>query len=151
MWCLAPSPYAHHHVEGCSISRRRSKSHRLPSCPDSLRPTHRAQHASLSQPAPDQTAHGPLTVLYDASARHSKRAPTHTRVRVHYGSVPSRRGTSGAGHTPQATPSRRGTRRPSQVEESTPCVCISMSLSNPIHTTTSLFEEHARVPNHRDS
>src|SRR3954463_747482 len=36
---------------------------------------HRAQHASLSQPAPDQTAHGPLTVSHDASARHSKRAP----------------------------------------------------------------------------
>src|SRR4051812_20653962 len=26
--------------------------------------------------------------------------------------------------TPQAAPSRRGTRHPSQVEESTPCVCI---------------------------
>src|SRR3954469_25362978 len=37
--------------------------------------------------------------------------------------------------TPQATPSRRGTRPPSQVEESTSCVCISMSLSNPNHTT----------------
>src|SRR5436190_11627118 len=37
--------------------------------------------------------------------------------------------------TPQATPSCRGTRPPSQVEESTPCVCISMSLSNPNHTT----------------
>src|SRR3954471_3219370 len=36
---------------------------------------------------------------------------------------------------PQATPSRRGTRPPSQVEESTLCVCISMSLSNPNHTT----------------
>src|SRR3954468_7213375 len=56
-------------------------------------------------------------------------------LRMHYGSVPSRQGTSGAGHTPQATPSRRGTHPPSQVEESTPCVCISMSLSNPNHTT----------------
>src|SRR3954468_18593389 len=56
-------------------------------------------------------------------------------LRVHYGSVPSRRGTSSAGHTPPATPSRRGTSPPSQVEESTPCVCISMSLSNPNHTT----------------
>src|SRR3954462_719918 len=56
-------------------------------------------------------------------------------LRVHYGSVPSRQGTSGAGHTPQATPSRRGTRPPSQVEKSTPCVRISMSLSNPNHTT----------------
>src|SRR3954466_16074720 len=37
--------------------------------------------------------------------------------------------------TPQATLSRRGTRPPSQVEESTSCVCISMSLSNPNHTT----------------
>src|SRR3954466_14783358 len=37
--------------------------------------------------------------------------------------------------TPQATPSRRGTRPTSQVEESTPCVCISMSLSNSNHTT----------------
>src|SRR3954463_9594852 len=37
--------------------------------------------------------------------------------------------------TLQATPSRRGTGPPSQVEESTPCVCISMSLSNPNHTT----------------
>src|SRR4051812_10916405 len=37
--------------------------------------------------------------------------------------------------TPQATPSRRGTRPPSQVKESTSCVCISMSLSNPNHTT----------------
>src|SRR3954466_11539370 len=37
--------------------------------------------------------------------------------------------------TPQATPSRRGTRPPAQVEESTSCVCISMSLSNPNHTT----------------
>src|SRR5436189_681543 len=36
--------------------------------------------------------------------------------------------------TPQATPSRRGTRPPSQVEESTSRVCISMSLSNPNHT-----------------
>src|SRR3954471_19548537 len=36
--------------------------------------------------------------------------------------------------TPQATPSCRGTRPPSQVEESTSCVCISMSLSNPNHT-----------------
>src|SRR5436189_3115662 len=36
--------------------------------------------------------------------------------------------------TPQATPSRRGTRPPSQVEESTLHVCISMSLSNPNHT-----------------
>src|SRR3954469_12834625 len=131
MWCLAPSPYAHHHIEGCSIPRRRSKSYRLPSRPDSLRPAHRAQHASLSQLAPDQTTHGPLTVSHDASARHSKRVPTHPRVRVHYGSVPSRRGTSGAGHTPQGTPSRRGTRPPSQVEESTSRVCISMSLSNP--------------------
>src|SRR3954467_15386617 len=52
--------------------------------------------------------------------------------------------------TPQATPSRRGTGPPSQVEESTPCVCISMSLSNSNHTTQ-VFEEHARVPNHRDS
>src|SRR3954464_15884477 len=118
-----PSPYC------------RSKSHRLPSRPDSLRPAHRAQHASLSQLTPDQTAHGPFTVSHNASARHSKRAPTHPRVRVHYGSVPSRRGTSGAGHTPQATPSRRGTRPPSQVEESTSCICISMSLSNPNHTT----------------
>src|SRR3954469_14575740 len=92
-----------------------------------------------------------LTVSHYASVRHSKRAPTHPRVRVHYGSVPSRRDTSGAGHTPQATPSRRGTRPTSQVEESTPCVCISISLSNPNHTTTSLFEEHARVPNHQDS
>src|SRR3954471_24560621 len=91
--------------------------------------------AILSQPAPDQTAHGPLTVSHDASARHSERAPTHPRVRVHYGSVPSRRGTSGAGHTPQATPSRRGTRPLLPVEESTLCVCISMSLSNLNHTT----------------
>src|SRR3954466_10706815 len=91
--------------------------------------------AILSQPAPDQSAHRPLTVSHDASACHSKRAPTHPRVRVHYGSVPSRRGTSGAGHTPHATSSRRGTRPPSQVEESTPCVCISMSLSNHNHTT----------------
>src|SRR3954464_7972755 len=91
--------------------------------------------AILSQPAPDQTAHGPLTVSHDASARHSKRAPTHPRVRVHYGSVPSRRGTSGTGHTRQATPSRRGTRPLSQVEESTSRVCISMSLSNPNHIT----------------
>src|SRR5436190_7705414 len=75
--------------------------------------------AILSQPAPEQTAHGPLTVSHDASACHSKRAPTHPRVRVHYGSVPSRRGTLGAGHTPQATPSRRGTRASLQVEEST--------------------------------
>src|SRR3954470_6109600 len=37
--------------------------------------------------------------------------------------------------TPQAAPSRRGTRPPSQVEESTSCVCISMSLSNLNHTT----------------
>src|SRR3954463_14486655 len=37
--------------------------------------------------------------------------------------------------TPHATPSRRGTRPPSQVKESTPCVCISMSLNNPNHTT----------------
>src|SRR5436190_16570922 len=37
--------------------------------------------------------------------------------------------------TPQATPSRRRTHPPSQVEESTLCVCISMSLSNPNHTT----------------
>src|SRR4051812_34912198 len=37
--------------------------------------------------------------------------------------------------TPQATPSRRGTRPSSQVQESTSCVCISMSLSNPNHTT----------------
>src|SRR3954462_10425355 len=37
--------------------------------------------------------------------------------------------------TPQATPSRRGTRLPLQVEESTSCDCISMSLSNPNHTT----------------
>src|SRR5436190_7281711 len=36
--------------------------------------------------------------------------------------------------TPQATPSCRGTRPPSQVEESTSRVCISMSLSNPNHT-----------------
>src|SRR3954464_1360107 len=56
-------------------------------------------------------------------------------LRVHYGSVLSRRGTSGAGHTPQATPSCRGTRPPSQVEESTLCVCISISLSNLNHTT----------------
>src|SRR4051812_34574629 len=37
--------------------------------------------------------------------------------------------------TPQATPSCRGTHPPSPVEESTSCVCISMSLSNPNHTT----------------
>src|SRR5436190_22845894 len=37
--------------------------------------------------------------------------------------------------TPQATPSHRGTRPPSQIEESTSCVCISISLSNPNHTT----------------
>src|SRR3954463_5669954 len=35
---------------------------------------HRAQYVSLSQPSPDQTAHGPLTVSHDASAHHSKRA-----------------------------------------------------------------------------
>src|SRR4051812_81702 len=63
------------------------------------------------------------------------RGPPHTLVlRVHYGSVPSRRGTLGAGHTPQATPSHRGTHHPSQVEKSMPCVRISMSLSNPNHT-----------------
>src|SRR3954463_13515141 len=53
---------------------------------------------------------------------------------VHYGSVPSRRGTSSAEHTPQATPSCQGTSPPSQVQESTSCVCMSMSLSNPNHT-----------------
>ena len=37
--------------------------------------------------------------------------------------------------TPQATPSRRGTHPPSQVEESTSRVCISMSFNNPNHTT----------------
>src|SRR5436189_6368744 len=37
--------------------------------------------------------------------------------------------------TPQATPLRQGTRPMSQVEKSTPCVCISMLLSNPNHTT----------------
>src|SRR5438045_1568096 len=89
----------------------------------------------MSQPTLDQTVPGPLTVSHDASARHSKRAPTYPRVSVHYRSVPSRRGTSDAGHTPQATPSRRGTRLPSQVEELTSRVCISMSLSNPNHTT----------------
>src|SRR5438045_6288145 len=65
----------------------------------------------------------------------SKGRPYTLMSRVHYESVPSRRGTSGAGHTLQATPSSRGTRPPSQVEESTPCVCISMSLSSPNHTT----------------
>src|SRR4051812_31956425 len=56
-------------------------------------------------------------------------------LRVHYESVPSRRGTSGACHTPQATPSHRETHPPSQVEELTPSICIWMSLSNPNHTT----------------
>src|SRR3954471_17337555 len=56
-------------------------------------------------------------------------------LRVHYGSVPSHRGTSGAGHTPQSTPSRQGTHLRSQVEELTPCACISMSLSDTNHTT----------------
>src|SRR5436190_3286410 len=36
--------------------------------------------AILSQPVPGQTAHGPLTVSHDASARHSKRDPTHSHV-----------------------------------------------------------------------
>src|SRR4051812_13842156 len=135
MWCLAPSPDAHHHAEGSSIPRRKSKSHCLPSCPDSTCSPSGYCTAMMSQPAPDQTVPGPLTVSHDASARHSKRAPTHPQERVHYGSVPSRRGTLGTGHTPQATPSCRGTRPPSQVEESTPCVYISMSLSNPNHTT----------------
>src|SRR5436189_1527908 len=73
-------------------------------------------------------------------------SPYTLMLRVHYGSVPSRRGTSGAGHTPQATPSRRGTRPTSQVEESTSRICISMLLSNPNHTTqvclknTSVFQ-----------
>src|SRR4051812_3055907 len=135
MRCLAPSSDAHHHAEGSSVPRRRSKSHRLPSRLDSTSSSLGYCSAMMSQSAPDQTVPRPLTVSHDASARHTKRAPTHPRVRVHYGSVPSRRGTSGAGHTPQATPSRRGTRPSSQVEESTPCVCISMSLSNPNHTT----------------
>src|SRR5436190_1675575 len=53
--------------------------------------------------------------------------------------------------TPQATPSRRGTRPPSQVEESSPCVCISMSLSNPNHTTQVCLKNKPVFPNHRDS
>src|SRR5947208_7126539 len=61
--------------------------------------------------------------------------PYTLRSRMHYESMPPRRDNSSASHIPQATPSRRGTRPPSQVEESTPCVCISMSLSNPNHTT----------------
>src|SRR5438270_11033904 len=77
-----------------------------------------------------------LSQYHTTLAHATPRGRPHTlMLRVHYGSIPSRRGTSGAGHTPQATPSRRGTRPPSQVEESTSCVCISMSLSNPNHTT----------------
>src|SRR3954468_887829 len=62
--------------------------------PRLVRPAHRAQHASLSQPAPDQIAHGPLTVSHDASARHSKRAPIHSHVaRALWECRPTRRGT----------------------------------------------------------
>src|SRR3954470_8436510 len=87
----------------------------------------------------ESTGAGPslgLSQYHTMLAHVTRRERPHTlKLRVHYGSIPSRRGTSGAGHTPQATPSRRGTRPPSHVEESTSCVCISMSLSNPNHTT----------------
>src|SRR3954470_5230323 len=76
-------------------------------------PAHRAQYISLSQPAPDQTAHGPLTVSHDASARHSKKARALWKCR------PTRREHPLTLVTPQAIPPHRGTRPPSQVKEST--------------------------------
>src|SRR3954466_7275748 len=79
-WCLAPSPNAHHHADGSSVPHRRPKSHHLPSCPESTCSPLGYCTAMMSQPAPDQTVPGPLTVSHDASARHSKRAPTHPRV-----------------------------------------------------------------------
>src|SRR3954464_14172252 len=50
------------------------------------------------------------------------------------GAYPHAEAPQAQGILPQLTPSRRGTSPPSQVEESTSCVCISMSLSNPNHT-----------------
>src|SRR3954471_13552115 len=80
MLCLASSPDAHHHAEGSSIPRRKSKSHRLPSRLDSTSSPSGYCTAMMSQPAPDQTVPGPLTVSHDASTCHSKRTPIHTRV-----------------------------------------------------------------------
>src|SRR3954468_17044826 len=76
-----------------------------------------------------------LSQYHTTLAHVTPRERPHTlMLRVHYGNIPSCRGTQAQAILPQLTPSRRGTSPPSQVQESTPCVCISMSLSNPNHT-----------------
>src|SRR3954471_20367066 len=61
--------------------------------------------------------------------------PCTLMLRVHYGSVDQHaEAPSDASHSPSYTIMLRDS-SPSQVEESTSCVCISMSLSNPNHTT----------------
>src|SRR3954463_16472237 len=72
----------------CSPSRRGKlyPSPQVEESPSTVTPRSRqmppARHntALLSQSAPDQTAHGPLTVSHDASIRHSKRASIHPHV-----------------------------------------------------------------------
>src|SRR3954469_4947295 len=87
----------------------------------------------MSCPAPDQTAQGPLTVSHDASTLQES-AHTPSCCACTMGVYPHAEAPQAQGILPQLTPSRRGTSPPSQVKESTPCVCISMSLSNPNHT-----------------
>src|SRR3954467_11403673 len=76
----------------------------------------------------------------DLSQYHTTLAHVTPRRRVHYGSVDQHAETpSDAGHSPSYTITSRDS-SPSQVEESTSCVCISMSLSNPNHTTQVCLE-----------
>src|SRR3954466_9201906 len=89
----------------------------------------------MSQPVPNRTAPRSLTVSHNASAHHGKRGPYTLMLRVYYGSVDQHaEAPSDAGHSPSYTITPRDS-SPIAVEESTPCVCISMSLSNPNHTT----------------
>src|SRR4051812_2506268 len=94
MWCLAPSPDAHHHAEGSSIPRRRSKSHRLPSRPDSTCSPSGYCTAIMSQSVPDQTVPGPPQYHTTLAYHHDKEIPIHLLI---------------AGHTTKAYHHARGT------------------------------------------
>src|SRR3954462_2291257 len=121
MWCLAPSPNAHHHIEGRPIPRRRSKSHRLPSRPDSLRfcPQGTVYLSKSTGARPDSpwTSHS-ITMLAHVAPRR----------RVHYGSVDQHAETpSDAGHSPSYTITPRDSSPVAGRRVDVPCLYIDVA------------------------
>src|SRR4051812_44888417 len=77
-----------------------SKSHRLPSRPDSIMLAHRTHHAILSQSGAGPTVPGPLQYHMTLAYHHDKKTPIHVLIaalttRAYYYA----RGTSDAGLT----------------------------------------------------